>query len=148
MVGKLIKIKSDGNDALKKLLGDLNIAETINEKEVERNKKWTPEEWYQQLKKRWYFHGSSWYMRQTLQAEKLSNEEMKFGCNGFTGCIPECRFYASEGRIEEDELQHNIQTLTEFVEFKKKPCSRHDGAEEQQQEEQQQQNEGRSENKE
>src|SRR5215216_3007014 len=121
MVGKLIKIKSDSNETLKKLLNDLEAAETINEDKVEQNKKWTPEEWYQQIKKRWYFHGSSWYMRQALRADRLSDEEMRFGCNGFTGCIPKCRFYPEEGRMEEDELQKNIQSLSEFVEFKKKP---------------------------
>jgi tripartite-type tricarboxylate transporter receptor subunit TctC len=51
MVGKIIKIKSDGNDALKKLLNDLDIAETINQKQTEQNEKWTPERWYQELKK-------------------------------------------------------------------------------------------------
>jgi hypothetical protein len=142
MTGKLIKIKSDSNEALKKLLNDLDVAETINEDTTaEQNKKWTPEEWYQQLKKRWYFHGSSWYMRQALHAERLSVEQMKIGCNGFTGCISECRFYPPEGRIEEDELQNNIQSLSEFVEFKNKPCSKQEhqqeGEEEQKKNEQQ-----------
>jgi len=136
MVGKLIKIKSDSNETLKKLLNDLEAAETINEDKVEQNKKWTPEEWYQQIKKRWYFHGSSWYMRQALRADRLSDEEMRFGCNGFTGCIPKCRFYPEEGRMEEDELQKNIQSLSEFVEFKKKPCSKEHHQEQQKQNEQ------------
>jgi hypothetical protein len=26
------------------------------------------------------------------------------GCNGFTGCIEECRFYMPFGRIEDDEV--------------------------------------------
>ncbi|HEY7083077.1 MAG TPA: hypothetical protein VH500_25570 [Nitrososphaeraceae archaeon] len=25
------------------------------------------------------------------------------GCNGFTGCIPECRYYPDKGRIEDEE---------------------------------------------
>lgn len=139
MTGKLIKIKSDSNEALKKLLNDLDIVETINQQQAEQNEKWTPERWYQELKKRWYFHGSSWYMRQALRADKLSEEEMNFGCNGFTGCIPECRFYAQEGRFEEDELQYNIQSLTEFVERMKQPCSKCAAEEQQQQKEEKQQ---------
>jgi hypothetical protein len=141
MVGKLIKIKSDNNDALKKLLNDLNIAEMLTNQEQnnkEQNKKWTPEKWYQEIKKRWYFHDTSWYMRQALRAEKLSNEEMRIGCNGFTGCVPKCRFAPEEGRLEEDELQHKIQSLSEFVEFKKKPCSKENHQEQQKQNEQHQ----------
>lgn len=126
MVGKLIKIKSDSNDALKKLLNDLDIAETINQKkqEVEQAvEKWTPEQWYQEIRKRWYFHPTSWYMIQSLMPEKLTPEEMSACCNGFTGCIPECRFYQPEGRISKEELQRNIQSLTEFVAWKKAPCT-------------------------
>jgi hypothetical protein len=26
------------------------------------------------------------------------------GCNGFTGCIPECRYYPEIGRIEDEEV--------------------------------------------
>ena len=25
------------------------------------------------------------------------------GCNGFTGCVPECKFYAQEGKLTEEE---------------------------------------------
>ena len=26
------------------------------------------------------------------------------GCNGFTGCVPECRYYPDKGRIEDEEV--------------------------------------------
>jgi hypothetical protein len=134
---KVIRIEPKKNDkGLRKLLNELDIAETINQKQVEQNEKWTPERCYQELKKRWYFHGSSWYMRQALRAERLSDEEMRFGCNGFAGCIRECRFYPEEGRIEEEELQRNIQSLSEFVKFKNKPYSKEEHHQEQQSEEQ------------
>ena len=31
------------------------------------------------------------------------------GCNQFTGCIPECRFYPEYGRIEDEQVieEHN-----------------------------------------
>jgi hypothetical protein len=148
MAGKLIKIKSDGNDvALKKLLNDLDIAETINQKQVEQNEKWTPERWYQELKKRWYFHGSSWYMRWALLKRQLTEEEMKIGCNGYNGCIPECRFYPPEGRVEEDELQRSIQSLTEYLEHEKKSCPVC-SKEQHEHEDNNNKNEGRAENKE
>lgn len=56
-----------------------------------------PEERYQKLKKAWYFHDSSWYMRHDKGYDG-------YGCNQFTGCIPECRYYAEEGRIEDKEV--------------------------------------------
>jgi hypothetical protein len=40
-----------------------------------------------------------------------------YGCNQFTGCIPECRFYAQYGRIEDEEViaEHNkvVEALKE-----------------------------------
>jgi len=50
---------------------------------------------YQGYKKHWYFHKSSWYMRGL-------NPYDGQGCNQFTGCIPECKFYA-EGNLSDDE---------------------------------------------
>jgi hypothetical protein len=129
MVGKVIKIKSEGNYALRKLVNDLDTAELMMNQQQQINdddqdEKWSPERWYAELRKRWYFHDSSWYMRQALSAEKLSEEEMKIGCNGFTGCIEGCRFFPEEGRVEEGEIQRIIQTLSALVEFKKKPCTK------------------------
>ena len=45
---------------------------------------------YQQVKKIWDFHKSSWYRRGV-------NGYDGYGCNQYTGCIPECKFYPSEG---------------------------------------------------
>jgi hypothetical protein len=56
-----------------------------------------PEQRYQDKKEHWYFHESSWSMR------GLNAYDGK-GCNQFSGCIPECKFYAEEGRIEDEEV--------------------------------------------
>lgn len=41
-----------------------------------------------------HVHKSSWYMRGL-------NAYDKQGCNGFIGCVPECKFYAEEEEITE-----------------------------------------------
>lgn len=51
---------------------------------------------YGEYKEHWYFHKSSWYMRGL-------NAYDGQGCNAFTGCIPECKFYAAEGKLSENE---------------------------------------------
>ena len=51
---------------------------------------------YEEYKTHWYFHKSSWYMR-SLNAYDGQ------GCNGFTGCVPECKFYLERGKLTEDE---------------------------------------------
>jgi len=82
---------------------------------------WSPEELYQQLRARWYFHPYSWFMLQyTID---LRPEEYKMTCNGVTGCIKECRFYEPEGRIEPAELQRMIESLEKFIAWKKAPCN-------------------------
>jgi hypothetical protein len=58
-------------------------------------RKLSPEGRYQMMKEAWYFHKSSWYMRE-------SNGYDGYGCNQF-GCIPECRYYPQKGRMEENE---------------------------------------------
>ncbi len=61
-----------------------------------KNLETSPEERYQGLKKEWYFHDSSWYMRH-------DNGYDGYGCNNGV-CIPECRYYPEEGRIEDEEV--------------------------------------------
>jgi hypothetical protein len=41
---------------------------------------------YQENKKQWYFHDSSWYMRR-------ANGYDGKGCNDYTGCLPECEYF-------------------------------------------------------
>jgi hypothetical protein len=62
----------------------------------------TPEQRYQREKSHYYWHESAWDMR------GLNAYDGK-GCNQFTGCVPECRFYSEYGRIEDEEivLEHN-----------------------------------------
>lgn len=55
-----------------------------------------PEERYQMMKEAWYLHESSWSMRE-------ANGYDGYGCNQFTGCIPECIYYPKEGRMEDKE---------------------------------------------
>ena len=67
--------------------------------------KGSPEDRYQDKKKVWYFHESSWYMRR-------HNGYDGHGCNNGE-CIPECRYYPEFGRIEDGEV---IQRHNEYVE--------------------------------
>jgi hypothetical protein len=71
-----------------------------------KRKLWpSPEQRYQH-EKSWLFHESSWYVR------GLDGYDGQ-GCNQFTGCVEECRFYADQGRIEDEEV---IAKHNEFVE--------------------------------
>ena len=51
---------------------------------------------YEEYKEHWYFHKSSWYMRG-------ANGYDGKGCNQYTDCIPQCKFYAPEGKLSENE---------------------------------------------
>jgi hypothetical protein len=84
---------------------------------------WSPERWYQEIKARWYFHPYSWYMLRVTVPD-LTPDEYNMTCNGQTGCIPECRFYEPQGRIEPEELANNIKSLEEFIAWKNTPCSK------------------------
>jgi hypothetical protein len=70
--------------------------EKLRRKKEEGKPRMTPEERYQQLKEEWYFHDSSWYMRH-------DNGYDGYGCNNGV-CVPECRYYPEEGRIEDEEV--------------------------------------------
>ena len=71
---------------------------------LKRNLRIPPEERYQREKAHWYWHESSWTWR-GLDATGYDGQ----GCNQFTGCIPECRFYPEYGRIEDEQVieEHN-----------------------------------------
>jgi hypothetical protein len=80
-----------------------NLSERLREVELQENinqEEGDPEalakQKYQEYKEHWYFHKSSWYMRGL-------NAYDGHGCNQFIGCIPECRFYAEEGKLTEGE---------------------------------------------
>lgn len=53
---------------------------------------------YQEYKQQWYFHQSSWYRRNNGEGVYDSK-----GCNQFTGCISECKFYRENGRLGKNE---------------------------------------------
>jgi hypothetical protein len=76
---------------------------------LKMNLRVNPEDRYQDKKKAWYFHESSWYMRQ-------SNGYDGQGCNNGQ-CNPECRYYPKFGRIEDEEV---IQRHKEIEEGYKK----------------------------
>jgi hypothetical protein len=67
-----------------------------------------PEQRYQDKKKNWFFHESSWCSR-GLDATGYDGQ----GCNQFTGCISDCKFYLPDGRIEDDEViqEHKLLYL-------------------------------------
>jgi hypothetical protein len=62
----------------------------------------TPEERYQLLKKNWMSHESSWFRRGLNRYDEQ-------GCNQFTGCISECRYYPEYGMIEDEEWLRLIE---------------------------------------
>jgi hypothetical protein len=64
-----------------------------------------PEDRYQDKKKAWYFHESSWYMRH-------NNGYDGYGCNNGK-CIPECRYYPEIGRIEDEEVSQRHKEVEE-----------------------------------
>lgn len=117
MLLKEIKIRT-ADKALDKLLERLDAAEAKKEVKEEKERKWTPEEWYQELKRRWYFHNTSWYMR-------LLNGHDGKGCTLWNGCIPECAFYEKEGRLEEREIEEAIQGLARHPSLKMMPHEHH-----------------------
>jgi hypothetical protein len=48
-------------------------------------------------KELWDFHDSSWSVREL-------NRYDGYGCNQFTGCVLECKYYPQERRIEDEEV--------------------------------------------
>jgi hypothetical protein len=81
------------NNILKRL-EEIESQETINKDKIDSDQ--AARQRYDEYKEHWYFHKSSWYMRGL-------NVYDGQGCNGFTGCIPECKFYPKEGKLSEDE---------------------------------------------
>jgi hypothetical protein len=79
-----------------------DVYDTITQEELDwelrQQLKVSPEERYQHGKYHWYSHPSSWYKRVP------HNGYDGKGCNQYTGCIPECRFYPETGRIEDSEV--------------------------------------------
>jgi hypothetical protein len=61
-----------------------------------------PEQRYQRIKQNSFFHESNWSV---LGLNKYDEQ----GCNQFTECVPECRFYPDKGRIEDEETLFDIE---------------------------------------
>ena len=78
-----------------------DVYDSITQEELDwslRQKlKVSPEERYQDMKKHWYSHESSWYRRVPERGYD------GYGCNNGK-CIPECRYYSPIGRIEDSEV--------------------------------------------
>jgi hypothetical protein len=79
---------------ISKRLEEIESQETINKDKVDPDQ--IARQKYREYKEHSYFHKSSWYMRGL-------NAYDGQGCNGFTGCIPECKFYPNEGKLSRDE---------------------------------------------
>ena len=75
---------------------------------LNRNLRMSPEERYRREKAHWYWHESSWCWR-GLDTTGYDGQ----GCNQFTGCIPECRFYPEYGRIEDEQVIEEHKELVE-----------------------------------
>lgn len=77
-----------------------------------------PEVRYQRRKEYWNHHESSWTQRGI-------NGYDGQGCNGFTGCVPECRYFAETGTITDDEVireheEHNKKERETIAERNRK----------------------------
>jgi len=72
---------------------------------LKMNLRVNPEDRYQDKKKAWYFHKSSWCMRH-------DNGYDGQGCNNGK-CIPECRYYPKFGRIEDEEVIQRHKEIEE-----------------------------------
>lgn len=79
-----------------------NISQEEEDYYREKRRKEDPAKRYQRLKKEWYFHESSGYMR------GVKNGYDGQGCHDGI-CVPECRYYEPEGRVEFEEVEQKIQ---------------------------------------
>lgn len=79
---------------ISKRLEKLESQEAINKDKIDPNQ--IARQKYEEYKEHWYLHKSSYYMR------GLNRYDGK-GCNGFTGCVPECKFYLEKAKLIEDE---------------------------------------------
>jgi hypothetical protein len=88
-----------------------DVYDTITQEELDwelrQHLKVSPEERYQHGKYHWHSHPSSWYVRVP------HNGYDGQGCNQFTGCVPECRFYPETGKIEDFEVIQKHRELEE-----------------------------------
>jgi hypothetical protein len=77
---------------------------------LKRNLRVPPEQRYQREKEHWYWHESTWYWR---QRDKEETGYDGYGCNNGE-CIPECRFYPENRRIEDSEVIEEHNKLVEY----------------------------------
>ena len=90
---------------------------------LKRELRISPEEWNQHGKGNWFFHDLS-YLDQTVDEDDKAVDIIKeYGCGHWSNkreegcCVPECRYYFTNGRFEDDEVieEHNklVRDLTE-----------------------------------
>lgn len=119
------------NDLYKRRIDELLGADSkdLDRIEEEFNRKWTPEEWFQNIKKRWYFHELSGYMFSETQSyfihpdERIPIEQVdKIDTHKFCtpprgnkyGCVDGCPYCAEEGKLEYSTIQQGIESLNHF----------------------------------
>ena len=89
-----------------------DVWDEITDEELDYYKeKWlrvSPEERYIKLKNDWYCHESSWYARKVNGYDNM-------GCNQFSGCVPECRYFQEQGRIEDKEVENWYKEYKEKI---------------------------------
>lgn len=92
----------------------------------------SPEERYQNEKREWFFHELS-YLHQTVDDNgKVVDIIKEYGCGHWSNkreggcCVPECRFYPEYGRIEDEEViaDHNsiVESLSRIYVETKQRC--------------------------
>ncbi len=113
------------NDLYKRRVNELVSGDTkeLDRIEQEFNRKWTEEEWFSQLKRRWYFHELSWYMlEETERYTKKCDHEMvelsyvdnPYFCTPIHGCLEDCFYHGEEGKIEYSRIQKAIEDFNHF----------------------------------
>jgi hypothetical protein len=77
---------------------------------LKRRLRMSPEQRYQAEKREWSFHDLSYFHQTIDDTGKCVDVIKEYGC-GYNrgGCVPECRFYPEDGRIEDEEVieEHN-----------------------------------------
>ncbi len=82
-----------------------NITEEEEEYYRRKSREVDPAVRYQELKAAWWSHSSCWYNR------GIRGYDGK-GCNAGV-CVPECRYFAPNGRVEFEELEEELQKYKE-----------------------------------
>ena len=106
-------IRQGGNPMFGNLDGVENTAEEFEYHLSHCLNDHTPEERYRQRKEAYYFHPSYVEMERVGYWEYIAEEKY---CDGHQ-CIPDCPYYAENGRIEDEQVIKEFIDSTEILEI-------------------------------